>query len=133
MQLFLADRAEKKLRGLIPVFFLKANPGEERGKCWIYWLRYLVTCEHSSMYRTICLFSLISQNNFNICSLISLIRVNVTALKVSEWNHVSCLCILWSSAMSHYSCQALTTLSWCNWIIAPGGRISFHWKKNKLL
>lgn len=33
MQLFLADRAEKKLRGLIPLsFFLKANP-EERFKC----------------------------------------------------------------------------------------------------
>lgn len=33
MQLVLADRAGKNLRGLIPVFFLKANLGEETGKC----------------------------------------------------------------------------------------------------
>lgn len=124
---------KRNLEDLFLVFFLKANPGEERGKCWIYWLRYLVTCEYSSMYRTICLFSLISHKKFNICSLISLIRVSVTALKVSEWNHVLGVYILWSSATSHYSCRPLTTLYWYNWITAPGGRISFHWRKNELL
>lgn len=29
---------------------------EEGDKCWIYWLRYLVTCEYSLICRTICLF-----------------------------------------------------------------------------
>lgn len=131
MPLFLADRAEKKLQRTYSCFFLKAKSGEERDKCWIYWLRYLVTCEYSSMYRTICLFLLISHKKFNICSLISLIRVRVTALKVSEWNHVLGLCILWPSTIGHYSCWDLTTLYWCNRTIAPGGRIGFHWEKGE--
>lgn len=142
MLLFLTDRAEKKLRGLILgfffvflFFFLKAKPGEERDKCWIYWLRYLVTCEHSPMYRTIYLFFLlILHRKFNICSLISLIRVSVTALKVSKWSSVLGLCIMWSSVISQYSCWTLTALYWCNQIRAPGGRIFFHWEKeNEIL
>lgn len=139
MLLFLTDRAEKKLRGLILgfcfFFFLKAKP-EERDKCWIYWLRYLVTCEHSPMYRTIYLFFflLILHRKFNICSLISFIRVSVTALKVSKWSSVLGLCIMWSSVISQYSCWTLTALYWCNQIRAPGGRIFFHWEKeNEIL
>lgn len=83
------------------------------------------------LYRTRCLFLLISHKKFNICSLISSIRVSVTALKVSKWNHVLGLCILWSSAISRYSCWGLPTLYWCSWIIAPGGRIGFHWGKEE--